>query len=248
MLSNAAKFTPSSGTIRVSIQREAGATVIEVADTGVGIAPEAIKTLFTPFGQVENANRRSHGGLGLGLSIARDLVELHGGSIHAQSQGVGRGTKFSIVVPALHQPIKAEPAPQEVTDPGPDALRGKRILLVEDDEPNLLALQAALTSLGARVTAVPDASKALEAVMVARYDVLVGDIDLPGHDGNWLIEQLRTNPTYADARGLPAVAVTALARPADRQAARAAGFQGFISKPVNLEKLVAAIAAAMRDG
>jgi PAS domain S-box-containing protein len=252
LLSNAVKFTPKGGRVKVEVKRLPAQVRITVSDTGAGIAPEFLPHVFERFRQADGSTTRRHGGLGLGLSIARHLVEAHGGAVHAYSAGEGRGATFTVdlPLPSVSQSVAAR-ADGDVAvrrsgavvarDDVPPALVGLRVLLVDDDLDTLRLLKMILEANGAEVTPVASASAALDAVEAARPDVLVSDIGMPGGDGYTLLRRLRAK--RAESGGLtPAVALTAYAGDWDREQALKAGFQLHVAKPVDPATLIAAIA------
>jgi signal transduction histidine kinase len=245
LLNNAIKFTPEGGSVRLSEHREDGMAVITVTDTGIGIEPDFLPHVFERFRQQDPATTRKHGGLGLGLSIVRHLVELHGGSIEALSAGGGQGATFIVRVPVW--PIDAENASSEERARAARALSetpsldGLRVLVV-DDEPDARDLVSAiLESRGAVVTAAASASEGLAAIRFQRPDVLLSDIAMPGEDGYDLIRKVRSLDSEFPA--FPAVALTAFASAGDRAAALLAGFQAHLAKPIEPSALCAVVAA-----
>jgi PAS domain S-box-containing protein len=233
LLFNAVKFTPRGG--RVSLQvRNGGEDLVElvVADNGMGIAPEFLPYVFDRFRQANSGTNREHGGLGLGLSIVRNLTELHGGTVRAESAGEGNGSRFVIRLP-IDRSIEP-PLPQ--TDPARDTdLHGLRLLVVDDDRPTAEMIRAALEKAGASVTAVGSAASALDSLVDNEYALMVSDIGMPLQDGYELIRRIRSadGPTQT----LPAIALTAYARPQDCSAALNAGFDAYLAKPVEPERL-----------
>ncbi len=252
LVSNAIKFTPAGGRIEVELRLEDGCYVMHIRDNGDGFAPEFLQHLFSRFTQADGTTTRRHGGLGLGLAIVQQLVELHGGTVSADSIGPGRGSTFSVRLPAC-EPESAT-RPRREVQRGPitahvveqHALRGLRLLAVEDQPDMLGYLCRLLEEQGAQVVAVGSAAEAL-ALLGGQswqdFDVLVSDIGMPGMDGYGMLCILREDMGVAPAE-LPAVAVTALSRPDDRQRALQAGFQGHLAKPYSLAQLVAEIRAA----
>ena len=248
LLANAVKFTPAGGTVRARLTRVADAVELAVADTGQGIGPDFLPYVFDRFRQADGTSSRTHGGLGLGLAIVRHLVELHGGTVRAQSDGLGRGATFRVRLPA------AVPA-EATTDAGPAetsgrpapglSLAGVRVVVV-DDEPDARALAATVLGRhGAEVTAVATAAEALAAVATAGPAVLVSDIGMPGGDGYGLIAAVRRLPPTAGGR-TPAVALTAYARGDDRDRVLAAGFDAFLPKPLDPNALLGSVVRLCR--
>ncbi|HEX2061763.1 MAG TPA: ATP-binding protein [Thermoanaerobaculia bacterium] len=226
LLSNAMKFTPAGGAIRVEAVRRGGMIEVCVHDTGEGIAAEFLPLVFERFRQVTTSARRRTG-LGLGLAIAKELVDLHGGSIAAASDGPGRGATFTVTLP-LHGADAHAPKPIVATARG-QRLHAMRVLLVEDDETTRRLFDTLLRSYGAEVTASSSASEARHAIPAFRPDILISDIDLPGEDGVALLHSLRE----PEQRHLPAIAVTAFADDTNRARVLAAGFDGFLPKPLD---------------
>ncbi|MCD7099279.1 PAS domain-containing sensor histidine kinase [Stenotrophomonas sp. MMGLT7] len=251
LLSNALKFTPEQGHVDVSISADDAHFVVKVSDSGDGIAPQFLPHLFGRFRQADATSTRRHGGLGLGLAIVQQLVEMHGGQVAAASAGPGLGATFSVTLPrqpvdtavALPRRSAAAMAEQVVEA---QSLDGLRLLAVEDQPDVLDYLGRLLEQQGAEVILAPSATTALEVLDTEghdRIDALLTDIGMPGMDGYGLIRTIRDNMGL-DAEALPAVAVTALARDDDRQRALASGFQAHLSKPYSISQLVAVIRAA----
>ena len=240
LLANAIKFTPDGGSIHVTAQRTEDNVEFRLTDTGVGISSDFLPHVFERFRQAEGITTRTHGGLGLGLAIAKQLVELHGGTIYAASDGKGRGAVFTVSLPLPRlDDLDGEPA--EAVLGRTDTLNGVAILLVEDEPAALEAMRRLLEEEGAEVRAAIDAAEAREAYLNATPDLIVCDIGLPCEDGLSLIRWLRRVESEWNRRRVPAVAVTAFARADDERAALAAGFDKHVPKPVNEEALVASI-------
>jgi PAS domain S-box-containing protein len=250
LLSNAVKFTPKGGRVQVRLERVNSHVEITVADTGAGIAPEFLPHVFERFRQADMTYTRAHGGLGLGLSIVRQLVELHGGTVRAESEGEGRGTTFTVSLPLL--PVRTEPAGNQprvhpaaaaVSSPivCPPELDGLRVLVVDDERDTRDLLDAVLTSCGAEVSTAASAAEALEQIGRGRFDVLLTDIGMPEEDGYALIRKVRQLPPERGGK-VPAAALTAYARAEDRVRALRSGFQTHVVKPVEPEELVAVVA------
>ena len=243
LLSNAVKFTPSGGCVDVDVRRAGIAVEISVADTGCGIAPDQLPHVFERFhqapagptaaGPAPAAEARSHGGLGLGLTIARQLVELHGGTVTAHSDGEGKGATFVIRLPraaasAGEGPVQAGPAPRSTA-----TLDRVDILVVDDDADTRAAMLLALGRYGARVRTAASVPDALSLIEGERWpDVLISDIGMPEQDGYDLIRQLRSLELSRGGR-IPAIALTAYASPADRKRALESGYQAHVAKPVD---------------
>jgi signal transduction histidine kinase/ActR/RegA family two-component response regulator len=243
LLSNAIKFTPEQGRVTVRLTPGARHAEIVVADTGRGIAPELLPYVFDRFRQADASHRSAQGGLGLGLSIVRHLVELHGGTVTAASPGEGQGARFTIRLPVLGEPaapgtdLRAGRVP-EVASP---TLDGLRILVVDDDPDARDCIAAMLEKYGARVVVAGSASAALQTLNAFPADVLVSDLRMPGGDGFDLIRRVRARPGEAGRR-LAAVALTASPRVEDRARALEAGFDMHVPKPVEAADLAGVVA------
>jgi signal transduction histidine kinase len=244
LLSNAVKFTPSGGSIDLLIRRDGTRARVEVRDTGIGVPPDFLPSMFEPFAQADRSAAREFGGLGLGLSIVRQIVILHGGTITASSEGEGRGTTVSIVLPI--PAVVDEPALHHRAEPAEPAERLDGItVLVVDDEPDACeAVRRVLEHQGAVVFTAGSASEALSLLPESKPDVLVADLAMPEVDGYDLIKQVRDLSPGTD---LPAVALTALVGSAEEAALRA-GFEIYEPKPIlagDLVSLVARLAERM---
>ena len=225
LLSNAVKFTPPGGRIDVRVARREGSVVVAVADDGEGIPAELLPLVFERFRQATTSARKRTG-LGLGLAIAKELVDLHGGSITVESKGTDRGSIFTVTLPLNDGRQASVSEAPELTH---QRLAGVRILLVEDDEATRTLLDAVLRSFGAEVVAAATATDACLALPSFPVDVLISDLELPGADGVDLLRSLRDG----DARLFPAIAVTGYADEASRRRALDAGFEGFVAKPLD---------------
>jgi CheY-like chemotaxis protein len=249
LLSNAVKFTPKGGRVALSVGLLGSDVCLEVTDSGEGIRPELLGVIFDTFKQADASTTRRHGGLGLGLSIVKQLVLAHGGSVRAASDGPGTGATFSVRLPArsavpavtaaLGTPAETTLA-SSVEAPMP-RLDGLRVLVVDDERDALTLLNAVLREQGAEVYTAASAAEALEQFAATRPDVLVSDIGMPGEDGYSLIRKVRAQPVEHGGR-TPAVALTAYARPEDAQRAFMAGFQVHVTKPVEPAKLAGVVA------
>ena len=242
LLSNAVKFTDPGGRIDVRTRVADGQLRIEIVDTGIGIAPAFLPFVFDRFRQEDGSITRTHSGLGLGLSIARNLMELHGGSATAHSDGLGHGSRFVLTLPLATLP--AVPAGEEFApraDTGAE-LAGLTVLVVEDEPDMRRLVEHILGAAGAKVTGVGDAPSALAAFADQTPDVIVSDIGLPGMDGYALLGRLRE---LAPA-GVPAVALTAYAGPEERGRAFAAGYDAHLAKPVEPQALVDSVRGVLR--
>jgi PAS domain S-box-containing protein len=244
LLTNAVRHTPEGGRIIVTSTGTGDRVVLTVSDTGQGISSDLLPHIFDRFRQ-GRPGRAARGGLGLGLSIVRQIVELHQGTVHAHSDGEGHGASFTVTLP-LRQPTHSiTPARPDVTRPvGFPALTGCRVLLVEDDIDSRPVLAEVLRQCGSEVVEAGSVKEALNAFDCGRYDALVCDIGLPDQDGYHLIREVRKLP---GGRVLPALAVTAFARIEDRRLALAAGFQMHVSKPVEPHALAAVVAKLMGE-
>ncbi|MDP2390983.1 MAG: ATP-binding protein, partial [Acidobacteriota bacterium] len=246
LVSNALKFTPKGGRIEVELQDADGDAAIRVTDTGIGISSDFLPFVFDRFRQADSSKSRRHSGLGLGMAIVRHLVELHGGTVSAESEGEGKGATFRLRLPrGADLPRVAEAAAARVEDHDEEAaalehLHGVHILIVEDDADSRNVLALLLRKLGALVEAVASAREALDRLTARRPDVLVSDIGMPDQDGYSLIRQVRQMPADL-ARKLPAIALTAYARRQDAEAALGAGFDCHLPKPVAPAELIRAI-------
>jgi signal transduction histidine kinase/ActR/RegA family two-component response regulator len=239
VVSNAVKFTPRGGRVEVWLGRAGDHAQVTVRDTGVGIRIEFLPFVFDRFRQADASPTRVHGGLGLGLAIVRHLVELHGGSVEAASEGEGRGATFAVRLPLAAGDVKV--GAEAGRPAAAAALDGLRVLVVDDEPDTLEALSAALAGYGARVRTALSTREALASLDGGDVDVLVADIGMPGEDGYALVRELRGRPAHRGGR-IPAAALTAYARPVDAERALAAGFQVHVAKPVEPGDLAALIA------
>jgi two-component system CheB/CheR fusion protein len=240
LLSNAIKFTPQGGRIEVRLRAEEAAMRLDVIDSGQGIAPGSLAKVFEMFGQPNSVTTRSKGGLGIGLALVRELVVLHGGRIEARSEGIGKGSCFSVWLPLIEQ------GGHEVGGTPGDApldIAGLRVLLVDDVEDAVLVMQSLLEMYGATVLAATSARQALDILGHEQVDLLISDISMPDMDGYGLLGEVRKMPRYAN---LPAVAVTGLGREQDIAAARAAGFSAHLGKPLSVDRLLSIIPGLLR--
>ncbi len=245
LLSNAIKFTPSGGKVEIDLSTVTppnsppGYAQIAITDTGMGIDAEFLPHVFDRFLQVDSTSTRSHGGLGLGLAIVRQLVEMHGGSISVVSLGKGKGATFTIQLP-----LETKEHHQQLTIINPEVyinLEGLKILVC-DEEADIRDYEVAVLEIfGAKVFAVSSAAAALELLQSQPLDILLSDIGMPGEDGYSLIQKVRNLPLQ-----IPAIALTAYAREEDRKSAISAGFQMHLTKPVEPTQLVAAIASLVK--
>jgi len=252
LLSNALKFTPKDGRVEIRLERVNSHAEITVSDTGLGISSDFLPFVFDRFRQHDSTTTRSHGGLGLGLAIVRQLVELHGGTVTVVSPGIGQGTTFTVTLPAMIIPVPpSDPEPLNSiveTKPRVEAsptLEGLQILVVDDEADALELLSTILQNNGAEVIAVASVKQALTIIETATDrspDVLVSDIGMPDEDGYSLIRKLRQLEAPRGGK-LPAIALTAYAASDDRRQALLAGFQMHLTKPVEAAELVAVVAS-----
>ncbi len=252
LLSNAVKFTPRDGRVQIRLERVDSRVQVVVADTGAGIRSDFLPFVFERFRQGDSGPARKTGGLGLGLSIVRHIVEMHGGSVQAESDGEGRGSTFIIRLPLMilqpsppteRRELPAAPIIQPLA--GLQSLAGVRILVVDDEADSRGLLQVVLEAAGATVTAAASAAEALAALESEVPDALIADIGMPDMDGFDLIKRVRALPS-ADASQVPAAALTAFARSEDRTTALQSGFEMHLAKPVEPSELVASVATLVR--
>jgi PAS domain S-box-containing protein len=251
LMTNAVKFSPEGGRIVVDLQRTGDRLRLEVRDFGQGISAEFLPQLFDRFTQSDAPGNRRHGGLGLGMSIVKHLVDLHGGEVSAASEGVGRGTLVRVELPVESQADSVPPVDAPDTDGGVDdedsaAVHGLDVLVVEDDREASEMMTVVLSDRGARVRIAVDYDSALRAVQQAWPDVLVSDIGLPGRDGYELVRSVRELERERRAPHLQVIALTAFARAEDRDKTLAAGFDLHLSKPLKPHQLLEAIARCAR--
>ncbi len=246
LLSNAVKFTQQGGKVTLSLRQLDSEVELEVTDTGLGIDPVFLPFVFDRFRQADSTSTRQHGGLGLGLAIARQLIEIHGGTISAASDGDGKGATFRLRLPLIGALAELNAPPHDVKQTvqpqqALDILAGIQVLVVDDDLDTLELLTAALRQRSASVTAVSSASAALAAIMAAQPHVLISDIAMPGEDGYDLIRKVIALELVPK---ISAIAITAYAKEEDRERALLAGFQRYLSKPVELGEFISAVAEA----
>jgi CheY-like chemotaxis protein len=244
LLSNAVKFTPAGGRVSVTLSRAGAIDTLVVSDTGQGIDRAFLPHVFDTFRQADASSTRQFGGLGLGLSIARQLVALHGGTIEAASDGSGRGATFTVRLPVREIGAAAEPVRRDPAAPRADRLRGVKVLVVDDERDTLEMLESVLRSAGATVFAARAADDALRIAIAERPDALVSDIGMPGMDGFDLMARILAalGPDAPRAR----IAVTAYANERDRVRSAAAGFQRHLAKPLDPLALVEIVADALQ--
>jgi PAS domain S-box-containing protein len=253
LLTNAVKFTPRHGTVSVRLGRFKSQVEIAVADTGQGVSPDFLPHLFERFRQADASTTRTQGGLGLGLAIVKNLVEMHGGTIEAQSGGLGQGTTMTVRLPvAALRPPRASAGPDVPSEamgqpafaprhPPADALAGLKVLVVDDEPDARDLLRRMIRAAGADVRVCGSAEEALSALAAFDPHLLISDIGMPQQDGYDLLREVRRRGWSADR--LPAVALTAFARAEDRKCALLGGFQMHVAKPADPAELVVALAA-----
>ncbi|MBA3589709.1 ATP-binding protein [Methylibium sp.] len=240
LLHNAAKYTPQGGAIAVTARQEGDAVLIDVQDSGMGIAAEALPHIFELFTQGDHSLARSQGGLGIGLTLVRRLAELHGGSVDAASEGPGRGSAFTLRLPATAPPSAARTLQQDGA--AASGRPARRILIVEDNDDAREMLRALLEEAGHRLSTRPDGPSGLAAALAERPEVALVDLGLPGLSGHALAEQLRAQP---EGRDVLLVALTGYGQPEDRARSAAAGFDLHAVKPVDVQALLGRIEAAL---
>lgn len=247
LLSNAVKFTPKSGRVQVTLERVNSHLEITVSDTGIGIQPEFLPHVFDRFRQADAGTTRRYGGLGLGLSIVKQLVEMHNGQVRAKSPGAGKGSTFIVNLPLV--PVSAEnnerTHPKSASQPvskklEPPDLGGTLVLVVDDEPDSRDLIHRVLERAGARVVTAGSAAEDLNAGLRERPAIIVSDIGKPGEDGFAFIRQVRALEGLLGQ--IPAIAVTAFARSEDRRRAVRAGFQTHIAKPMDAAELIEGVA------
>jgi signal transduction histidine kinase/CheY-like chemotaxis protein len=253
LLSNAIKFTPQGGAVKIEAEKLTTHVRVSVSDTGQGIEPEFLPYVFDRFRQADGSSTRQHGGLGLGLAIVRHLVEIHGGTVSVASEGVGKGSTFTVDLPLnfeIESPVSESEnnLPQEtaqnlsIENKTALPLNDCCILLIEDDADSLELVTFQLEQSGASVTRAASSPEALESFKTKRFDVLISDIGMPDENGYEFIRKVRA--LDAENGGLtPAIALTAYAGSKDRAEALAAGFQTHLAKPVDKETLIVAVSS-----
>jgi CheY-like chemotaxis protein len=253
LLDNAVKYTPPGGEISLALARQNGNAEIVVRDTGMGISHEFLPHVFDRFRQADQKTSRQHGGMGLGLAIVRHLVEMHGGSVRAASEGEGKGATFTVMLPIT--PVYQVDSSGSRVHPGArdllpanditDRIDGLRILVVDDEPDTRELLKQELEYCGAKVRVAGSAADALDELKMSLPDILISDIGMPGSDGYDLIREIRRLPV---ARGgkIAAIALTAYTRVEDRLQALRAGYDMHVPKPVELAELVAVTASIAR--
>ncbi|HUS32624.1 MAG TPA: ATP-binding protein, partial [Kofleriaceae bacterium] len=244
LVSNAVKFSEAGGTVEVMAERVGDRMRVTVRDQGKGIAQEHLSTIFERFRQVDSSTTRQHAGLGLGLAIVKYLVEAHGGTVSAQSAGVGKGATFSVELPAHPGPEHGTPgAPVVPIDAS--QLKGVHILIVDDDDDARELISDALVEMGARVVRASTTAQAFAFLQAEPPNILISDIGMPVEDGYSFIRRVRALPPEKGGE-TPAIALTAYARPEDIRKTEEAGFQLHVVKPVRIENLIEAVKSCVR--
>ncbi|HEX3146212.1 MAG TPA: ATP-binding protein [Pyrinomonadaceae bacterium] len=242
LLSNAIKFSSTGGRVRINARRVGSSLELSVKDNGQGIAAEFVPYVFDRFRQADMTTTRAHGGLGLGLAIVRQLVELHSGTVRVASAGVGRGATFTVTLPLVthHRPAKSNGKVANETKIS-QSLKGVRVLVVDDEIDTRDLLKTVLSKQGARVTTAASAAAALSLLSRVKPHVLISDVGMPGTDGYALMRRVRALPIERGGN-IPAVALTAYAREQDRKRAIDAGYQIHLTKPIEITQLSASVA------
>lgn len=243
LLANAVKFTGKGGVVKVEVGRVASKVQISVSDTGEGIPPDFLPYVFDRFSQADASTTRKTGGLGLGLSIVRHIVELHGGTVIAHSEGIGQGATMIIQIP-----IPAIRPRQSVAhlEAAVASLKGLKVMIVEDEDDTREMLERALHAYGASVLVAASAAEALQQLGEEHPDILVTDIGLPNMDGYELLSKIRSE-LPEDLRDIPAVALTAFANVEHKERSKLAGYQAHVSKPIAVPDLISIISRVARD-
>ena len=230
LLTNASKYTPSGGHICLSVARDGNNVVVRVRDDGRGIPPEKLESIFDLFVQADESLDRQEGGMGIGLTLVRMLVQLHGGRVEAHSRGRGHGSEFVVLLPAA----ESEPSPTEEDKPAPSLVAVSRVLIVEDNHDSRTMLQALLQLDGHIVRVAEDGVTGLETLQSDEFDVALIDIGLPGLDGYEVVRRFRSLGRKRQPR---LVALTGYGRPSDRRAVMEAGFDEHLVKPCDPQDL-----------
>jgi PAS domain S-box-containing protein len=253
LLSNAIKFTPEKGQITIELESDESETKVIVSDTGKGVSPEFLPFVFDRFRQADGTTTRQHGGLGLGLAVVRHIVELHGGTVDVKSKGEGKGTTFTVCLPLIETPstnieetnghnlgAKQSNSDKSILSVKQSELKGKRILLIDDENDTLEMLAAVLDQNGAEVKAQTNVREALEAVKEWKPDVVISDIAMPEEDGYSFIRKLRALPPE-EGGTIPAIALTAYVGIKERTKVLSSGFQMYVPKPVEPLELLSTL-------
>ena len=239
LLSNAAKYTPERGDIWLSMEEKGEEVVIRVKDSGVGIAPDLLPQIFDLFTQAQRTLDRSQGGLGIGLTVVRKVIEMHGGTTEAHSSGLGRGSEFIVRLPAVRSPAQVKIPGAKRAQPG----QTWRVLIVDDNADSADSIAAILETSGHEVEVAYSAQKALEMAVEHQPDIVLLDIGLPDMDGYEVAKHLRQTPELKEMR---LIAITGYGQESDRQRSREAGFDEHLVKPVEWQKLEELLASLMK--
>jgi signal transduction histidine kinase/ActR/RegA family two-component response regulator len=243
LVGNAVKFSSPGGAVRITAGRSREQVWVTVEDQGVGIAREELARIWDPFYQVEAPMRRRHGGSGLGLAIVRRLVELHGGVVRAESDGVNRGSRFTFTLPVAAAPATVEPRPAEALPPLEPILAGREVLVVEDEKQNQELMRAVVEDLlGGRARVCDDGEHCLRLAHERKPALVLLDLMLPGMSGWEVARRLRQDPATAS---VPIIAVSALSRPQERESALHAGCDAYVSKPFTPDEIARLMAATL---
>jgi len=249
LLTNAVKFTPKGGRVQVKVQRVDSHVEILVSDTGVGISKEFLPYVFDRFRQADASITRTHGGLGLGLSIVHQLVDLHGGNVSVQSEGEGKGATFTITLPFVGvisqkevEPVHPTQSEEILSFDGLPSLEGLKVLVVDDEADTRELIGEVLKGCGSEVIITRSAAEAFAALEQHKPDILISDLGMPDEDGYSLIEKIRALPSERGG-DIPAAALTAYARAEDRMRVLRSGFQFHLPKPVDSAELVTVVAS-----
>jgi signal transduction histidine kinase/DNA-binding response OmpR family regulator len=255
LLSNAAKFTPSGGRITCELKRNGEEVILRVTDTGSGIDPKFLPCVFDRFRQADSSSTRSQGGLGIGLTIVRHIVELHGGTVRAESAGEGTGSTFTVTLPVATAtqtpetavlPLKSSARPGAEAPHMPSDVRGLRVLLVDDDADAREVVREFLIRGGAEVATAASAAEGMIRLEEYRPHILLSDIAMPEEDGYAFVQRVRNLPPEAGG-AVPAIALSAYARDEDRRKSLQAGFQAHLAKPVEPQELLSTLARWAQD-
>jgi signal transduction histidine kinase/ActR/RegA family two-component response regulator len=241
LLSNAVKFTASGGKVTVNLARDDSLAKITISDTGQGISPDFLPHIFERFRQADSTRTRAHGGLGLGLAIVQRLVELHGGTVRADSPGQGHGATFTVTLPLLDLPLTPTKKSLPLSDAKLPSLDGVRVWIVDDEENARKMLRTILERKGAQVTTLASAPELLKLLDEDAPEVLVCDVSMPGMDGYTLMRQIRARGAERGGN-IPAIAQTGYATLEDRERALSSGYQIFLGKPIDMNELIRGIA------
>lgn len=241
LLSNAIKFTPHDGTIDIAVSHDGKEAQVSVTDTGQGISPDFLPKVFDMFGQAGSVTTRSKGGLGIGLALVQEIATLHGGRVKAESDGLGKGARFTIWLPLVGSTPRQPAESDAVEDAG---IAGARILLVDDAADVVMVFQSLLEMEGAHVDVATSAPEALQALEKKEIDIVISDISMPGMDGFQFLEAMRAMPGCVD---IPAIALSGLVRERDIARALQAGFSAHLSKPVSIPKLMNTLQSLLKQ-